>query len=145
MCGFVGYLGKRSLVELEKNFSLIQHRGPDHTEFKDFKGLATLWFHRLAINGLNSNSNQPMNLRTSEGLLGLSAGPLKDLWLVCNGEIYNHKDLAQKYSVELVTESDCEIILHLFHKIGINRLCRELSLIQKYEPTRRTPISKGLI
>jgi len=67
-----------------------------------------------------------MNLRSSEGLMGLNAGPLKDLWLVCNGEIYNHLELAQKYSIKTTTESDCEIILHLFHKIGMNRLCREL-------------------
>jgi asparagine synthase (glutamine-hydrolysing) len=126
MCGFVGYLGERSLVELEKNFSLIQHRGPDHTEFKDFRGLASLWFHRLAINGLNSSSNQPMNLRASEGFLGLSEGPLKDLWLICNGEIYNHKALAKEHNISLVTESDCEIILHLFHKLGMNKLCSAL-------------------
>ena len=126
MCGFVGYLGKRSLVELEKNFSKIQHRGPDHTEFKDFRGPATLWFHRLAINGLTSNSNQPMNLRSSGGFLGLGGSRLKDLWLVCNGEIYNHRALAQKYNITTQTSSDCEIILQLFLEIGMHKLCKEL-------------------
>ena len=74
MCGFVGYLGNRSLVELENSFSKVHHRGPDYTEFKDFRGPATLWFHRLAINGLTSEANQPMNLGSSAGLLGLTTG-----------------------------------------------------------------------
>ena len=110
MCGFVGYLGDRSIVELEKNFGLIAHRGPDHTDFKDFNGSATLWFHRLAINGLNNSSNQPMNLETSGGFLGLSKDPISDLWLVCNGEIYNHQDLAEKYKVETTTGSDLSLM-----------------------------------
>ena len=33
--------------------------------------------------------------------------------LMCNGEIYNYKELAEKYSFNLTTGSDCEIIIHL--------------------------------
>ena len=51
---------------------------------------------------------------------------LPHLWLVCNGEIYNHRELAKKYKVKTATDSDCEIILHLYDKVGMNKLCEIL-------------------
>jgi len=41
---------------------------------------------------------------------------------MCNGEIYNYKELAKKYNIKLKTESDCEIILHLYHLLGCNMI-----------------------
>ncbi len=127
MCGFVGYQGSESLQVLDKHFSKIGHRGPDRTSFEEFsrgmlpffksKPRTVLWFHRLAINGLDEASGQPMNLK----LKGLDK-----LWLVCNGEIYNYKKLAKKYKLDLKTNSDCEVILHMFAKLGLNRTCQEL-------------------
>ena len=69
-----------------------------HTEFG---------FHRLAINGLNSKSNQP-----------LYNG---DIVLICNGEIYNCKELYKIMGVTSETDSDCEVILHLYKKYGIEQ------------------------
>lgn len=127
MCGFVGYRGKESLQVLDRSFSKIRHRGPDKTSFEEitsgflpfFKSgqRTVLWFHRLAINGLDEASGQPMNLNKKG---------LNKLWLACNGEIYNYKKLAKKYSFSLETNSDCEIILHMFAKFGLDRTCREL-------------------
>ena len=57
-------------------------------------------FHRLAINGLTESSNQPF--------------VDEDTICMCNGEIYNYKELAEKYQIPLQTESDCEIIPHLY-------------------------------
>ena len=62
-------------------------------------------FHRLAINGLDEASNQPF--------------VYDKLILQCNGEIYNYKQLASIYNIQLNTHSDCEIILHLYKKYGI--------------------------
>jgi asparagine synthase (glutamine-hydrolysing) len=126
MCGFAGYMGNESLMVLEKSFSKIKHRGPDSTKFKDFstmnsfskKHSCVLWFHRLSINGLTEKSSQPMNLKNNKAL--------SHLWLVCNGEIYNHKSLALEHGVQTITESDCEIILHLYAKLGMNGLCKSL-------------------
>jgi asparagine synthase (glutamine-hydrolysing) len=64
-----------------------------------------LGFHRLAINGLNTDSNQPLY---HDGV-----------YLICNGEIYNYKDLCREYNITLNTESDCEIIIHLYKKVGL--------------------------
>jgi asparagine synthase (glutamine-hydrolysing) len=44
---------------------------------------------------------------------------------VCNGEIYNYKELARKYEIELTSGSDCEIIGPLFKKIGMDRMMKE--------------------
>ena len=45
---------------------------------------------------------------------------------VCNGEIYNHRELAQTHHVNLQTGSDCEVILPLFLSIGLEALSRSL-------------------
>ena len=36
---------------------------------------------------------------------------------MCNGEIYNYKILAERYNITLESDSDCEIILHLYEFI----------------------------
>ena len=45
---------------------------------------------------------------------------------MCNGEIYNYKELAVKYNIELVTDSDCEIIVHLANIMPISEFINEL-------------------
>ena len=59
----------------------------------------------IAINGLNDKSNQPFEI--------------DNVVMVCNGEIYNFKQLALENSIKLTTDSDCEIILHLYLMYGI--------------------------
>ena len=66
-----------------------------------------LGFHRLAINGLNSVSNQPI--------------VYKDVVLICNGEIYNYTQLYKYMDVTPITDSDCEVIIHLYIKYGIEQ------------------------
>jgi asparagine synthase (glutamine-hydrolysing) len=70
-------------------------------------------FHRLMINGANGLSNQPM---TIDG----------ETYLLCNGEIYNHVELQKKYDIKCTNGSDCEIILHLYNKIGFEKTVQEL-------------------
>jgi len=62
-------------------------------------------FHRLAINGLNEISNQPLKIG--------------NIVLICNGEIYNYKELYQMLEIEPTTSSDCEVIIHLYKRYGI--------------------------
>ena len=107
MCGIFALLNKEINNNIYKSFLLGQSRGPENsiiqagTEKDNF----ILGFHRLAINGLDMISNQPINLEHST--------------VICNGEIYNYKELAEKYNFILNTNSDCEIILHLYNKFGI--------------------------
>ena len=82
MCGIFALLNNRS--SFDKNyvndaFMRGVNRGPEFSEMVELSNNLTFGFHRLAINGLNSQSNQPMNI--------------DDICLICNGEIYNFKQL----------------------------------------------------
>ena len=100
------------LVNLNLNFSSIQHRGPDDTKHMILNNYF-MGFHRLAINGVHSLSDQPFVF-------------MDNVCLVCNGEIYNHEVLKRKYGIETKSDSDCEVIYHLYKILGIQRACEEL-------------------
>ena len=111
MCGIFYYeaihagsnnrIPMHKLHALQTNFAKISHRGPDNSRFI-VNGQRCIGFHRLAINGLESSGDQPFSLLGCE--------------LICNGEIYNHGELVQKYgfSDAYVSGSDCEVIIHLY-------------------------------
>ena len=102
---------------LEKG-NKCNHRGPDNSTdlfITDDNCNMLFLFHRLSINGLNDISNQPFQLDS-----------LPHLICMCNGEIYNYKILAEKYNFILETESDCEIILHLYNILPIQEFINEL-------------------
>ena len=89
------------LKTLQTNFAKISHRGPDNSKFMVRDGRC-IGFHRLAINGLASTGDQPFDMMGCD--------------LICNGEIYNHRQLVQKhgFSDAYVSGSDCEVIIHLY-------------------------------
>tara|TARA_Y100000590_G_scaffold452680_1_gene596279 strand:+ start:660 stop:2246 length:1587 start_codon:yes stop_codon:yes gene_type:complete len=116
MCGIFSYKGiKYSKKDLKESIDLIKYRGPDNTQYLNITDDVMFAFHRLAIVGLNESGNQPMYIENDNSLA-----------LVCNGEIYNYKILAEKYNFTLTTGSDCEIILHMFKKFGIEKTVKEL-------------------
>lgn len=110
MCGIFALLNSSLNDELgtitEEQFYKCKGRGPEHSTLKSFHKLI-LGFHRLAINGLNDESNQPIMY--------------KDIILICNGEIYNYKKLYEYMNVIPITNSDCEVIIHLYLKYGIEQ------------------------
>jgi asparagine synthase (glutamine-hydrolysing) len=120
MCGIFYYecatktkLSIKELAFFHGNFSKILHRGPDKSVFVN-DGSRVFGFHRLAINGHTSASEQPFYI--------------KGCRLICNGEIYNFRSLITKYSLEkeYTSDSDCEIIIHLYKKIGLHNTLKEL-------------------
>ena len=89
-------------------FSMGKTRGPDDSAFHFINSSFWVGFHRLAINGVSdSYANQPLSIGS--------------LVLVCNGEIYNSKELYEKMGVVPYSGSDCEVILHLFQRYGIEQ------------------------
>jgi len=108
MCGIFALLNiQNSSQEIEDNFKKGWKRGPEHSVLTyDYDKIA-LGFHRLAINGLNSASNQPIIHN--------------NIVLICNGEIYNYVSLYKSIDVVPNTDSDCEVIIHLYLKYGIEQ------------------------
>ena len=108
MCGIFSVINKKIDNEIYKAFLKGKQRGPEDSTILSNDNNVILGFHRLAINGLNSESSQPFRILNCR--------------LICNGEIYNYKSLAKKYDIwdSLKTDSDCEIIIHLYKKFGIN-------------------------
>ena len=116
MCGIfallnydVNHFYTNSFSDMKEEFMKGRNRGPEYSVLKT--SLRSLFgFHRLAINGLNEESNQPLMI--------------DNIVLICNGEIYNYKELYQIMDVEPETESDCEVIIYLYQRYGIEQtLC----------------------
>lgn len=108
MCGIFALLNNsetfnQSLIQSE--FDKGRNRGPEYSVLSHIDMRITLGFHRLAINGLDEISNQPIIIN--------------GVYLICNGEIYNYKELYKMINVTPTTNSDCEIIIHLYKCYGM--------------------------
>lgn len=119
MCGIFSLLNNaESDVDMHNEttintaFQKGRFRGPEHSTLKQIDKNTLFGFHRLAINGLDDISNQPMTI--------------DNITLICNGEIYNYKELFLYIGIEPKTNSDCEIIIHLYKKYGIEYLLQLL-------------------
>ena len=116
MCGIFAYRGNLSNKEdLKPHIEKISYRGPDNSKIMKFDDSLLFGFHRLAIVGTNESGDQPLFHPNDENLV-----------LICNGEIYNYIHLSEKYDFSLKTGSDCEIILHMYKKFGIEQTIKSL-------------------
>ena len=97
MCGIYSVLNWRYsrddifTKKLENQFMKGRIRGPNHTTFHIRDHKVALGFHRLAINGLDEVSNQPISSSDDK------------LVVICNGQIYNWRELAEKYGFKYRT------------------------------------------
>ena len=112
MCGIFALLNtdKNNYTQssiIKEQFYKGKARGPEDSKYNNTFYKMTLGFHRLAINGLNNESNQPI---VYNGVV-----------LICNGEIYNYKQIYNGINATPTTDSDCEIIIHLYLKYGIEQ------------------------
>ncbi len=107
MCGILGAYGGFGADRFENALNKLSHRGPDFSG-SYFDGSLSLGHARLSIIDLLPEANQPF-------LDGNFA-------IVFNGEIYNYRELSKKYSLELHTASDTEVLLKLYEKIGVECL-----------------------
>jgi len=114
MCGIFGYLimGENNQVNqlcfswrhLWNSLYTLKGRGPDNMQLKKVADNLILGFQRLRINDTSEAGDQP-----------LVKGKIS---VICNGEIYNYKDLKEKYGFKFESSSDCEILLHMYEKFG---------------------------
>ena len=118
MCGIFALMSKLDVSVIQNEFEKGKNRGPEYSKLTKINLLHTkdnnmyLGFHRLAINGLNDKSNQPL----------IHNG----VFLICNGEIYNYKQLYDMMNLKGQTDSDCEVIIHLYQKYGFEQMLRML-------------------
>jgi asparagine synthase (glutamine-hydrolysing) len=101
MCGILGSFNTN--INLE-SLMLLSHRGPDDNGFYKDEDIY-LGQTRLSIQDLSSNGHQPM------------ISDNKDIILVYNGEIYNHKELRKEIESTGYTfkgSSDTEVVLKLY-------------------------------
>jgi asparagine synthase (glutamine-hydrolysing) len=114
MCGICGIVnGEDELISTDLLHSMartMRHRGPDDEGFHIQPGVA-LGFQRLSIIDL-AGGHQPMSSADAR------------YWLVFNGEIYNFQSLRQQLEGtghhRFQTNSDTEVILHLYQEFGEN-------------------------
>lgn len=126
MCGIFAFLTKKeektSLVISKENlydsFMKMKSRGPDRSSFIELTNYNTcLGFHRLAIMDVTCKGDQPFTYEDET----------KQIYLLCNGEIYNFTNLAKEHEIELHTGSDCEVLLPLYLKIGLDAMIKKLT------------------
>src|SRR5450755_3814103 len=111
MCGIAGLVGsiERHPAAMDRLLSALAHRGPDDVG-RYVDECAAIGQRRLSIIDL-AGGHQP--LRNAK----------KTLWLVANGEIYNYQNLRTDLEArghQFLTQSDCEVILHLYAEYGEN-------------------------
>ncbi|MBI1387276.1 MAG: asparagine synthase (glutamine-hydrolyzing) [bacterium] len=116
MCGICGIVHTHGepvdAAALERMAKRIAHRGPDAQGIWT-GGPAGLGHRRLSIIDLSACGNQPMFNHD------------KSLALVFNGEIYNFQSIRERLQAKgrgFVSNTDSEVILHLYEEKGIDCL-----------------------
>jgi asparagine synthase (glutamine-hydrolysing) len=108
MCGICGFTGEGDRALLEKMSATLIPRGPDDAGYYQ-DGAISLAIRRLAIVDLETGG-QPI------------ANEDESLWVVFNGEIYNHLELRQGLLAQghrfRTHHSDTETIVHLYEEYG---------------------------
>ncbi len=110
MCGITGWFGGPEEADtdaLDRMNTCLRHRGPDDSGTWTGGGTA-LGFRRLSIVDLGGG-HQPMSNEDDS------------LWLIFNGEIYNHRGLRERLlerGHRYKTQSDSETILHAYEEWG---------------------------
>ena len=112
MCGIAGILefgrgARANPAALREMCRVISHRGPDDEGFYS-DGSAGIGMRRLSIVDV-AGGHQPIS--NEDG----------SLWIVFNGEIYNHLALREQLIVRghrYNTHSDTETVIHLFEEYG---------------------------
>lgn len=113
MCGICGIfdVGGKQLITTEminRMLDAIKHRGPDGSSVKLLPGVG-LGFNRLSFLDLEGGM-QPLS--NEDG----------SLYMICNGEIFNYRELKSELISKghtFRTGTDVEVILHLYEENGL--------------------------
>jgi len=106
MCGIAGCFGVQDRETIDRMLDALPHRGPNDRGIHIFSN-GVFGHTRLSIVDV-AGGHQP--ILANDGRTGI----------ICNGEIYNFRDLRQELlsDYQFKTLSDTETILHLYQKKG---------------------------
>lgn len=113
MCGIAGWINSKqtgfdTAQVADSVKKAMYHRGPDLQKDMHWPGI-TLIHNRLKIIDLSELGSQPM--KNEDG----------SVWIVFNGEIYNHLSLRKMLEAKghvFASHSDTEVIVHLYEEYG---------------------------
>lgn len=122
MCGIYGMVALREGADCDPSLldamaQVTVHRGPDDVGRHSDRGLA-MGMRRLSIIDL-STGHQPI------------ANADETIWTVCNGEIYNFREIRRALEasgVRFRTGSDTEVLVHLYQRHGLSFVERLLGM-----------------
>lgn len=131
MCGIVGVLGPgKASSELYNGLFAIQHRGQDgagmyvaddgETKLKKDGGMVDEVFDKQTLNDLKGSWGiGHVRYPTIGSDVERDAQPFKvdepiEMGMVHNGNIVNYREIKKKYDLELESNCDLELILHVF-------------------------------
>lgn len=114
MCGIYGIAELRPGAPVDANLveemgRHLVHRGPDDSGVYAGDGVA-LGMRRLSIIDL-AGGHQPI------------ANEDRSVWVVCNGEIYNFREIRRDLEARghrFASDSDTEVIVHLYEEYGLD-------------------------
>lgn len=109
MCGIAGIIDQPTVqvAGMRRMLAALTHRGPDGEGVEQDAG-AVFGHRRLSIIDLEGGRQPLVNASGT-------------LWLVCNGEIYNYREIRaemEQRGYRFQTGSDCEVILALYEHHG---------------------------
>ena len=111
MCGIAGIVASHYPLPIERMTSRLHHRGPDDGGVRHFpEASLALGHRRLSIIDLSPRGRQPMSNEDGK------------VWISFNGEIFNYLELKKTLDAaahRFASESDTEVILHLYEERGI--------------------------
>jgi asparagine synthase (glutamine-hydrolysing) len=114
MCAIAGIQGNNISHKLQQMLIALKHRGMD--------GSGVFVDGMLSYGDVDDLNIPEGNLAMGHNLLSIvgreELQPLEndETVLVCNGEIYNHRELKRDLDYDFQSESDCEVIMALIEK-----------------------------
>lgn len=115
MCGINGFNFKDENL-IRKMNEKVRHRGPDDEGFFVDENIS-FGHRRLSIIDLSEKGRQPIFNED------------KSLVIVFNGEIYNYQELKEELGQrhKFYTQTDTEVILHLYEDFGLEKTLEKLN------------------
>lgn len=112
MCGIAGIIAAASAAppeqsELRSMIAALHHRGPDGS--------------RIRADGQVGLAHARLSIIDPEGGWQPIHNPGRDVWVIFNGEIFNHIELRtalERQGHRFYTDSDTEVIVHLYDRYG---------------------------